>query len=191
MGFAAYDMMFYPPLKNVYRSIAELASKHCSNVIDIGSGTGTVCKLMKERGIKASGIDMQWKMIKNALEKDGEISYFLGSGYNLPFKNESFDCSTMSFLLHGVDEYMKIIEEAKRVVRKGGRIIITDYASSKNFASFVIRVIETFAKEEHKRNYFNFMKEGGIETVIKNLKVDIEEEKNYFRGAIKSYVLSL
>ncbi len=189
MVFTAYDAMFYPPLKNVYRSIADMAKQRCSNALDIGSGTGTVCRMMRDRGINAIGIDIQWKMIRNAMRKGGE--YILGNGYSLPFRDKVFDCVTMSFLLHGVSNHEKILQEAKRVMKRDGRMIITDYASSKNFASFVIKLTETFAREEHKRNYFSFMKNGGIDKVIEELNMNVEMEKNYYRGAMKSFLLYL
>ena len=52
-----------------------------------------------------------------------------GDMYNMPVADESVDLATLHLVLHYSDDPVLVIEEAVRVLRPGGRLIIVDFAT--------------------------------------------------------------
>lgn len=86
--------------------------------LEIGVGPG---RFAQPLGVQV-GIDPSFSMLKIA--KSRGIETFKGFGEFLPFKEESFDFVLMATTLCFAEEPQKIIEEAKRVLKSKGEIII-------------------------------------------------------------------
>ncbi len=52
-----------------------------------------------------------------------DIEFICGNAEELPFPDNSFDVYTISFGLRNVPRTRKALEEAKRVLKKGGRFM--------------------------------------------------------------------
>ena len=83
------------------------------------------------------GIDLSENMLRVASEKLKKaniknISLYQMDATKLSFKSESFDKILLSLILHEMDEELrsKILSEAKRALKKDGRIIITEWERS-------------------------------------------------------------
>ncbi|MEW6009633.1 MAG: class I SAM-dependent methyltransferase [Candidatus Omnitrophota bacterium] len=86
--------------------------------LEIGVGTG---RFSGPLGIKF-GIDPSKKMLKIA--KARGIKVKLASGESLPFKRASFDYVAIIITLCFVKNPLKVLKEAKRVLRKSGKLIV-------------------------------------------------------------------
>ena len=86
--------------------------------LEIGVGTG---RFAAPLGI-AAGIDPAKKMIKIARERGLDAK--AGSGERSPFKNASFDYVAIIITLCFVKSAQKVLKEARRVLKKKGKIII-------------------------------------------------------------------
>jgi len=86
--------------------------------LEIGVGTG---RFAEPLGVEV-GIDPSENMLKIA-ESRG-IKTILGKGEELPFADNEFDFILVAFTICFVDDAKKVIEEAKRVLKNNGRIII-------------------------------------------------------------------
>ncbi|MBL7156569.1 MAG: class I SAM-dependent methyltransferase [Candidatus Omnitrophica bacterium] len=86
--------------------------------IEIGVGTGRFAVLL---GTKY-GIDPSKKMLGIAGKR--EIRIKSGLGEKVPFKNSEFDFVTIIITLCFVKNPEQVLREAKRVLRKNGKIII-------------------------------------------------------------------
>jgi demethylmenaquinone methyltransferase/2-methoxy-6-polyprenyl-1,4-benzoquinol methylase len=57
-----------------------------------------------------------------------DIDFVAGDATNLPFADNSFDASTISFGLRNVNEPRRALEEMLRVTKPGGRLVIAEFS---------------------------------------------------------------
>ncbi|MFH1521955.1 MAG: class I SAM-dependent methyltransferase [archaeon] len=97
-------------------------------ILDIGCGRGENCFDMKLRypEAKVYGIDIEEKNIKKAKKEFGNKCEFLvARGEKLPFKDSSFDFIYAIEVLEHVNNLEATISEIRRLLKGGGRAIIT------------------------------------------------------------------
>lgn len=87
-------------------------------VVDLGCGTGYHLKSA------SLGIDISEEMLKGA--KKFRKPLLLADGENLPLKSESVDTILCMFsVLNLCNDYKKMASEMKRILRPGGRLILS------------------------------------------------------------------
>lgn len=98
-----------------------------SRVIDIACGKGTTAILLAARfGCRVVGIDIAPELIDEAIHLTnkkglgGLVSYQVGDALSLPFGDSEFDAAVSQAMLVLVEDKVKAIREAKRVVKPGG-----------------------------------------------------------------------
>ncbi len=113
--------------------IAEI--KDGERVLEVALGTGLnfVEILKRNPNGWVEGIDVSMKMIERAkkrISKIGQKNYNLNLGdcRYLPFGNETFDVIMSQYLLDilPVQDFIPILLEYKRVLKKGGRIVLVN-----------------------------------------------------------------
>jgi len=115
-----YDT-WYDKNKFVYLSELEALKKVLPREgrgLEIGAGTG---RFAAPLGIKF-GIDPSKNMLKVARQRG--VDARLGYGEYLPYENKSFDYAALIFTLCFVKEPQRVLEEARRVLKKNGKLII-------------------------------------------------------------------
>lgn len=131
--------MFSVPEKN----IEQLALKQDQIVADFGAGSGAYT-LAAARALKGSGkvyaIDVQ-KDLLTRLEKIcheaniGNVSFIWGN-MEIPggvkLRDKSVDVVIISNVLFQTPDKQTVIEEAERVLRDGGRLLLVDWTGSFN-----------------------------------------------------------
>lgn len=107
-----------------------------ARVLDVATGTGKQAFAFARRGYDAVGVDLSEDMLARARKHNRYANVRLenADAAHLPFENDSFDVSCVSFALHDMPGGIReaVLEEMARVTRGGGRIIIVDYTQLKN-----------------------------------------------------------
>jgi ubiquinone/menaquinone biosynthesis C-methylase UbiE len=87
--------------------------------LDVGAGTGRGMSFLLDRGKEVRGIEPVAAMIERA-ELNGVPRGLLlqGSGYELPFEDETFDVVFECGVLHHVAEPDRVVEEMIRVAKR-------------------------------------------------------------------------
>jgi SAM-dependent methyltransferase len=91
-------------------------------VLDIGCGTGGVLAHLGEFG-KAYGIDPSPEASRYCHERGLPIA--LGSGMDLPYRDQTFEAVLALDVIEHVDDDVRLLREARRVLRPGGVAVLT------------------------------------------------------------------
>ena len=165
------------------------------SVLDVCCGTGAQALLYGEMGITSYGIDLEPRMIEFAERRRTGLrlanTFFqTASAMDLPFKDGFFDHASISMGLHDKEETSRdrIIAEMRRVVKKGGSLVVVDYRVPypRNAYSHAVRIVEQIAGEEHFRCFRDFIQNGGLESLLE--KHGLREER---RGYSKRMPVAL
>lgn len=123
----SYKLLFEQETKYLHEHI----SPH-SYVLDIGCGEGRTIKSILDITKNIVGIDSEQKAVndaKNNLKDYSQIDIQLGSAFDLPFKNDTFDfVILMMTLVNFAENKVKALQEMKRVLKNNGKIIISVYS---------------------------------------------------------------
>jgi ubiquinone/menaquinone biosynthesis C-methylase UbiE len=102
------------------RYIDMLSTTHgLHTFLDVGAGTGRGVRFLRDRGKQVRGIEPVPAMIEQA-ELNGipKGMVIQGSGYDLPFEDQSFDAVFECGVLHHVANPNRVVDEMIRVARK-------------------------------------------------------------------------
>ncbi len=191
---AFYDPCLSPILKQLRIDIRTFIQHNgYRKIIDICCGTGAQLQLLENGADELVGIDNSVKMLAQARQNCSEkIALHLVDAEQLEFPPGHFDCGIISFALHEKHETLRelIYGNARKVIRQGGALIISDYSKSpaglKGFVlgDLLIPVIERIAGKNHYRNYLSWMRSGGLEDFLQQRKQTTDVISRRFGGAV-------
>lgn len=126
-----------------------------SKILDIGCGAkGSLLYALSPYIESGIGID---KRAQSRHDGNLEIKECFFDGAMLPFSNDSFDCVTMLAVLEHLEHREKILNEAYRILKPGGILLITvpTWAAKPvlEFLSLRIGVVSSEEVMDHK-TYF-------------------------------------
>lgn len=134
------------------KAIALADVKEGKEALDVGAGTGFITEGLIAKGLKVIAMDQSKAMLEKMREKFSNcdrIVYILGDAESIPLLDNSFDYVFANMCLHHVENPAKAISEMARVLKPGGKLLITDL-DEHNF---------TFLKEEHHDRWMGFKRE--------------------------------
>ena len=118
-----------------------LAPRPTWKIIDVAGGTGDIAlKIKRHLGnhINSNGIitvcDINESMVNSGRSKAinkgvlNEIKWTVGNAENLPFTDMEFDAYTIAFGLRNVTNISLALQEAKRVLKPGGRFLCLEFS---------------------------------------------------------------
>jgi ubiquinone/menaquinone biosynthesis C-methylase UbiE len=106
-------------------------------VLEVGSGTGTLLVMIKRQHpyVSVTGLDPDARALGRARQKAdaASVPIQLDRGFSdaLPYANGSFDCVFSCFMFHhlkDIDEKQRTLREIRRVLKRGGRLALLDFA---------------------------------------------------------------
>lgn len=100
-------------------------------LLDIGTGSGSMLRVLGGRARHAVGLDMSTQALRVARAKVhgaglNHCVFKRGDMYELPFAAGSFDSVSFDHVLSAAEQPAQALSEAVRVLRQGGRIIIVE-----------------------------------------------------------------
>ena len=117
-----------------------LAPRGKLKLLDVAGGTGDVAFRFLKRapGSNATVFDMTQDMLDagrtraEATNMADNLDWVCGDAMTLPFDDNSFDVYTISFGIRNVTCPQKALEEAYRVLRPGGRVMVLEFSQIPN-----------------------------------------------------------
>jgi SAM-dependent methyltransferase len=156
-------------------ALASLSERE--TVLDLGSGAGFDCFLASNivgpSGL-VIGVDMTSEMIARARDnvlKGGykNVEFRLGEIESLPVEDNTIDIIISNCVINLVPNKGKAFKEAFRVLKPGGRLMISDIVLQKKLPDFVLESIEAYvgciAGASTKTGYLDAIRSAGFEDV--------------------------
>jgi len=146
-------------------------------IIDLGSGAGIDCFLAAKKVGKSGkviGVDMTPEMLERArrnAERGGfsNVEFRLGEIENLPVADNSADAIISNCVINLSPDKRRVFDEAIRVLRPGGRIMISDLVTLKEMPPAIRNSISAYvaciAGAMKKQDYLNTIKAAGFKEV--------------------------
>ncbi|MBN2289751.1 MAG: arsenite methyltransferase [Candidatus Glassbacteria bacterium] len=121
-------------------------------VLDLGSGAGFDCFLASARVGESGqviGVDMTPEMIEKARANAGRggfrnVEFRLGEIDSLPVEDSSIDVVISNCVINLVPDKRRAFAEAYRVLKPGGRFMISDMVSTVSIPDFIRRSVEAW-----------------------------------------------
>ncbi|OCC23866.1 ArsR family transcriptional regulator [Croceicoccus estronivorus] len=103
------------------------------SLLDVGTGTGRIAELLSGRADHVTALDKSHDMLALARARlqdlpPESVELVQGDFTALPFADGAFDTITLHQVLHYAQAPERVLAEAARVARPGGRIAIADLA---------------------------------------------------------------
>ncbi len=157
--------------------IALASLKEGETVLDLGAGAGFDCFLAANQvgpTGRVIGVDMTPEMVGKAREnaKKGDytnVEFKLGEIENLPVDNDSVDIIISNCVINLSPDKPKVFEEAFRVLRPGGRLMVSDIVLLKELPDFIKESIDAYVSCVSgallKKDYITAIKNAGFQDV--------------------------
>lgn len=157
--------------------VALASLKEGNTVLDLGSGAGFDCFLASNRVGKTGrviGVDMTPEMIKKAkanAKKCGyeNVDFRLGEIEDLPVEDNSVDVIISNCVINLSPDKKKVFREAFRVLRPGGRLMVSDIVLLEELPDSVRKSVELYvgclAGAIMKNDYIDAIKDAGFSKV--------------------------
>ncbi len=109
-----------------------------SRVLDLCCGQGNVTQALAGAGHRVTGADFSPQMLAHARTRFPEGDFVETDAQNMDFDDDSFDVVTCSFGLMHIPDQPKALSEIRRVLRPGGRFIMTSWCGPEASPVFAV-----------------------------------------------------
>ncbi len=111
------------------KTVASLGLAPGSVVLDLACGTGDLCRVLTDAGLRPVGVDRSAGMLAAARTSAALVR---GDGMRLPMPDGSVDGVVCGFALRNVLSLADFFAECARVLRPGGRVALLEVCEPAN-----------------------------------------------------------
>jgi demethylmenaquinone methyltransferase/2-methoxy-6-polyprenyl-1,4-benzoquinol methylase len=133
-----------------------IAPKPGMKILDIAAGTGSSSRPLVDKGAEVTALDFSYGMIEQGRKQNKNINFVQGDALKLPFEDNSFDVTTISFGLRNTSNTDKALKEALRVTKDGGRIVVAEFSHPVNpifkkiYLNYLMKALPVIVKKISK-----------------------------------------
>lgn len=135
---------------------AIIAPKPGLRILDIAAGTGSSSAPLVAKGADLIALDFSEGMLAAGRKRHKKIKFQQGDALKLPFAENYFDVTTISFGLRNTSDTTVALKEALRVTKQSGRIVICEFSHPTNkilrliYLKYLMRALPVIAKRISK-----------------------------------------
>ena len=176
--------------------IVELGDIHDGGrVLDVGCGTGGLTiAIAGTTGAEVVGCDRSAAFLDYARTKSRAVAWIRGDAERLPFAEGSFDRVVMSLLLHQVEEPPRAVDEAFRVLRRPGALLVRTVLPDDAAARIPFRFFPTLARVQAEQmpsldDLTSWLRASGFDgihsrTVFRNKRLELDAVEAQLRREV-------
>ncbi len=133
-----------------------IAPKSGMTVLDIAAGTGTSSRPLVDKGAEVTALDFSAGMLDQGRRQHKDIKFVQGDALKLPFSENTFDVTTLSFGLRNTADSNTALREALRVTKVGGKIVVAEFSHPVNkifrraYLNYLMKALPIIAKRISK-----------------------------------------
>jgi demethylmenaquinone methyltransferase/2-methoxy-6-polyprenyl-1,4-benzoquinol methylase len=169
-----YDIVTVPFSRVRGRVVNITKAQRASKVLDVATGTGQQAFAFAKEGYEVIGIDLSEAMLEVAKKKNKykNAKFEVADATNLPFEDNSFDVSSISFALNEMPLSIReeLLEEMVRVTKPQEIIVVADYNLPENKISRFI--IYRFVALIEGQYYKEFIK-SDLESLLHDKRIKV------------------
>ena len=124
-----------------------LNPKPGERILDLGSGTGHLTKLISDSGAEVTGIDSSQEMIDQSRKNYSSLNFQRMDATNFSFA-EKFDAVFSNAVLHWIPEKEKVVKCISEALKLGGRLV-AEFGGKDNIKN----IVESLKKYLHANDY--------------------------------------
>ncbi len=180
-----YDLMSMPMehMIGFKKARAKLFEGLKGKILELGVGTGRNIPYYPD-DVSVVAIDISKNMISKAEDKaerlSRDVSFEVADVEELPFEDESFDAVVATGVFCCVPDQIRGFKEAKRVLKKGGKIILLEHVRPAGLLGNIFDILDPIVSNimgpHINKRTIESIKEAGL-TIIK--------EENVFSDWVK------
>ena len=125
-------------------------------ILDIAAGTGSSTRPLVDAGADVIALDFSAGMIEIGRKRHKDIKFVQGDALNLPFEENIFDVTTISFGLRNTSNIDSALKDSLRVTKSGGKIVIAEFSHPSNsifrfiYLNYLMKAIPIISKKISK-----------------------------------------
>lgn len=159
------------------------------NIVDVGSGTGTLAILAKQKFPNSTvvGIDPDEQILKiakqKAREKGAKVFFVKANAQKMPIDSNSIDVVVSSLIFHHLPTNIKkqAMREIHRILKRNGRFLLADFGKAEGvFFTAFSSIVQTLRLPEAKTMQDNI--EGKIPIFLKDAGFEAREIQPPYLG---------
>ena len=133
-----------------------IAPKPGMKILDIAAGTGSSSRPLVDKGAEVTALDFSQGMIEQGRKQNKNINFVQGDALKLPFEDNSFEVTTISFGLRNTSSTELALKEALRVTKDGGRIVVAEFSHPVNpifkkiYLNYLMKALPVIVKKISK-----------------------------------------
>ena len=133
-----------------------IAPKPGMKILDIAAGTGSSSRPLVDKGAEVTALDFSQGMIGQGRKQNKNINFVQGDALKLPFEDNSFEVTTISFGLRNTSSTEIALKEALRVTKDGGRIVVAEFSHPVNpifkkiYLNYLMKALPVIVKKISK-----------------------------------------
>jgi demethylmenaquinone methyltransferase/2-methoxy-6-polyprenyl-1,4-benzoquinol methylase len=133
-----------------------IAPKPGMKILDIAAGTGSSSRPLVDKGAVVTALDFSQGMIEQGRKQNKNVNFVQGDALKLPFEDNSFEVTTISFGLRNTSNTEIALKEALRVTKDGGRIVVAEFSHPVNpifkkiYLNYLMKALPVIVKKISK-----------------------------------------
>lgn len=139
-----------------------------ARILEIGAGTGANFRFYPECR-QAAASEISFKMLEIAQMKTRSVKLVQADAQSLPFTENSFDAAFATLVFCSIPNPQKAFAELKRVVKKGGKIVLLEHVRPNHLSGYAFDILNIFTvllfKDCFNRRTAEIAESSGLEIV--------------------------